>query len=94
MGKMCTVLWDTGAQISLLTHQNSKEAGFKVCPASIQISGVGAGSKMKSKVQYRVLLKKIDGSVAEFRPYGIDKITGYAESMYLSKAKSTFPAMH
>jgi hypothetical protein len=53
-----------------------KEASFKGCPASIQISGVGSGNKKKSKVQYRVLLKKIDGSVAEFRPYGVNKITG------------------
>jgi hypothetical protein len=37
-----------------------KEAGFKGRPASIQISSVGSGSKKKSKVQYRVLLRKID----------------------------------
>ncbi len=28
-GKTCTVLWDTGAQISLITYQYVKEAGFK-----------------------------------------------------------------
>jgi hypothetical protein len=27
-GKMCTVLWDTGAQISPVTHLCVKEAGF------------------------------------------------------------------
>jgi hypothetical protein len=43
--RMCTVLWDTGAQISLRTHQYAREAGFKGRPASIQISGVGVGSK-------------------------------------------------
>jgi hypothetical protein len=37
--------------------------------------------------------KKIDRSLAEFRPYGVDKITGDAASMDLSKAKSTFPAV-
>jgi hypothetical protein len=57
-GEMCTVLWDTGAQISLVTHQYVKEAGFKGRPASIWISGVGMGNKNKSKVQYRVLLRK------------------------------------
>jgi hypothetical protein len=71
-GEMCTVLWDTGAQISLVTHQYAKEAGFKGRPASIRISGVGTGNKNKSKVQYRVLLRKIDGSLAEFTPYGAE----------------------
>jgi hypothetical protein len=37
---------------------------------------VGTGSKNKSKVQYRVLLRKRDGSLAEFTLYGVDKITG------------------
>ncbi len=44
-------------------------------------------------MQYRVLLKKIDGSVAEFRPYGVNKITGDAIIMDLSKAKTTFPTV-
>jgi hypothetical protein len=59
-GKSCTVRWDTGAQISLITHQQAKEAGFKDRPASIQVSGVGSGNKNKLRVQYRTLLGKID----------------------------------
>jgi hypothetical protein len=47
-GEMCTVLRDTGAQIFLVTHQYTKEAGFKGCRASIRISGVGTGNKNKS----------------------------------------------
>ncbi len=65
-GRVCTVLWDTGAQISLVTHQYARDAGFKGCPASIQISGVGTGNKNRSRIQYRVLLKKRDRSVVEF----------------------------
>ncbi len=57
-GEMCTVRWDTGAQISLVTHQYAREAGFKGHPASIRISGVGTGNKNKSKVQYRALLRR------------------------------------
>jgi hypothetical protein len=85
-----TVLWDTGAQISLVAHQYAKEAGFKGLPASIRISGVGTGNKNKSRVQYRVLLRKTDGSPAEFTPYGVEKITGDAVKMDLEKAKTLF----
>ncbi len=60
--KPWTVLWDTGAQILLIIHQYAKEVG----PASIQISGVRSKSKKKLKVQYRVLLRKIDGLLVEF----------------------------
>jgi hypothetical protein len=91
-GEMCTVLRDTGAQISLVTHQYAREAGFKGRPASIRISGVGTGNKNKSKVQYRVLLRKRDGSIAEFTPFGVERITGDAVRMNLDKAKALFPS--
>jgi hypothetical protein len=44
-------------------------------------------------VQYRVLLRKRDGSLAEFTPYGVEKITGDAVRMDLGKAKALFPAV-
>jgi hypothetical protein len=34
-GGECTVLWDSGAQVSLVTHEYAREAGFKRRPASI-----------------------------------------------------------
>jgi hypothetical protein len=89
-GEMCSILWDTGAQISLVTHQYAKEAGFKGRPASIRISGVGTGNKNKSKVQYRVLLRKRDGSIAKFTLYGVERITGDAIRMNLDKVKHCF----
>jgi hypothetical protein len=88
---MCTVLWDAGAQISLVTHQYAKEAGFRKRYASIQILGVGAGNKNESNVQYKALLRRRDGSIAESTPYGVDKITGDAISMNLDKARALFP---
>jgi hypothetical protein len=91
-GEMCTVLWDTGAQISLVTHRYAREAGFKSRPASIQISGVGTGEKNKSKVQYRALLRRRDGSIAEFTPCGVEEITGDAIRMNLNKARALFPS--
>ncbi len=75
-GKVCTVLWDTGAQILLVTQQYAREAGFSGRPTSIRISGLGLGNKNRSKVQYRVLLRKRDGGVAEFTPYGVEKSLG------------------
>jgi hypothetical protein len=92
-GEMCTVLWDTGAQISLVTHQYAREASFKGRPAFIRISGVGAGNKNKLRVQYRVLLRKRDGGMAEFTPFGVEKIIGDAVGMDLGKAKELFPAV-
>jgi hypothetical protein len=91
-GGECTVLWDSGAQVSLVTHQYAKEAGFGRRPASIQITGVGAGSGGESSVQYKALLRRRDGSIAEITPYGVDKITGNATSLNLGKAKALFPS--
>ncbi len=90
-GGECTVLWDSGAQISLVTHQYAEKAGFGRRPTSIRITGVGAGGGGESNLQYRALLRRRDGSIAEIKPYGVDKITGNASSLNLSKAKALFP---
>jgi hypothetical protein len=92
-GGECIVLWDSGAQVSLVTHEYARGAGFKRRPASIRITGVGAGSGGESSVQYKALLRRRDGSIAEILPYGVDRITGNAVSLNLSKAKSLFPSV-
>jgi hypothetical protein len=90
-GGECTVLWDSGAQISLVTHQYAEEDRFGRRPAFIQITGVGAGGKKESNIQYRALLRRRDGSIAEFKPYGVNRITRNTISMNLDKAKALFP---
>ncbi len=79
--------------MSLVTHEYARGAGFKRRPASIRITGVGAGSGGESSVQYKALLRRRDGSIAEILPYGVDRITGNAISLNLSKAKTLFPSV-
>jgi hypothetical protein len=43
-GGECIVLWDSGAQVSLVTHEYARGAGLRRRPASIRITGVGEGS--------------------------------------------------
>ncbi len=38
-------------------------------------------------------MRRRDGSIAEILPYGVDKITGNATSLNLSKAKGLFPSV-
>jgi hypothetical protein len=64
---------------------------MKGCTASMQITGVDQGGKNKSQIQYKVLLHQIDGSLAEFRPYGVNQITSDAVRLDLLKAKDLFP---
>jgi hypothetical protein len=79
--------------VSLVTHEYARGAGFRRRPPSIRITGVGAGSGGESGVQYKALLRRRDGSIAEILPYGVDKITGNAASLNLSKAKALFPSV-
>ncbi len=44
-------------------------------------------------MQYKALLRRRDGSIAEILPYEVDKITGNAASLNLSKAKAFFPSV-
>jgi hypothetical protein len=82
-----------GAQVLLVTHEYARGAGLRRRPASIQITGMGAGRGGESSVQYKALLRRRDGSVAEILPYGVDRITGNATSLNLSKAKALFPSV-
>jgi hypothetical protein len=75
-GGECIVLWDSGAQVSLVTHEYARGARLRRRPASILITGVGAGSGGESCVQYKALLRRRDGSIAEILPYGVDRIMG------------------
>ncbi len=43
-------------------------------------------------MQYKALLRRKDGSIAEITPYGVDKITGNATSLNLGKAKALLPS--
>jgi hypothetical protein len=90
-GGQCTVLWDPGAQVSLVTHDYARRAGLGNWPAAIRITGVGASSGGDSSVQYQALLRRRDGTTAMILPYGVEKITGNATSLDLSKAKALFP---
>jgi hypothetical protein len=79
--------------VSLVTHEYARGAGLRRRPASIRITGVGAGSGGESSVQYKALLRRRDGSIAEILPYRVDRITGNAASLNLSKAKTLFPSV-
>ncbi len=44
-------------------------------------------------MQYKSLLRRRDGSIAEILPYGVDRITGNVTSLNLNKAEALFPAV-
>jgi hypothetical protein len=50
-----------GSRFLLITNQHAKEAGYKSRSASLQMSGLRSGSKKKAKIQYRALMRKMDG---------------------------------
>ncbi len=51
-GKLCTVLWDTGAQFSLIMHQYAREAGLKVVLHQFksQVSGLEVRRDQKCNI--------------------------------------------
>jgi hypothetical protein len=68
----CTVLWDTGAQISLITHEYAKEAGFKAlccwveptpavffCSLRKKNNGTITNTKIKSNKEIKSDYKKL-----------------------------------
>jgi hypothetical protein len=50
-----------------------RKQGRKVIFGRLQESDLEA--KRRPKIQYRILLGKIDGTLVKFKPYGVDKET-------------------
>jgi hypothetical protein len=75
----CIVLWGT------LGHR---------CPFSPNNMQVVQDTRDTPQIPYRVSLRWADGSLAEFRPHGVDQITSNATSLNISKARAAFPHRH
>jgi len=73
-------MWDNRTSLSFITNSKAKDENLR--GTTVQLSIVKVGDKVEKIVSQKYLLDLIDlqGKVAQFKLYGIDRITTDIES--------------
>jgi len=91
-GEPCVTFWDTGSQVTLMTHGAAKGLGLKPIPGPpLNLMGVGNGQRSRSSVRYKVPLVDTGGRMVEVAAYGMSHIMDPLEETDLRLMRAAFP---
>ncbi len=91
-GEPCVTFWDTGSQVTLMTHGAAKGLGLKPIPGPpLNLMGVGNGQRTRSSVRYKVPLVDTGGRTVEVAAYGMSHIMDPLEETDLPLMRAVFP---
>lgn len=86
------VLWDSGSNVSLITHQKAKELGLKGRDIHISIAKVGNSLETVASKEYAVNVVDMNGVEWKSIACGIDEITAPADEVDMSVVSRLFPS--
>ena len=69
------VMWDSGAQVTMITFRKAKELDLSGVRSNITIVKIGGEKQLVESRLYEVPLHDTKGNVEMFRAYGIDQIS-------------------
>ncbi len=91
-GRPCITFWDTGSQVTLITHEAAKDMGLKPIPGPpLNLMGVGNSQKTRSTVRYKIPLVDTGGRTVEVAAYGIGHIMDLLETIDPRQMRAVFP---
>ena len=70
-----TVLWDPGANISLITHRAASKLGLQGMPTTLSVTGVGNRTEWLKSKYFKVELQDKRGRTHRIGAYGMDEVT-------------------
>ena len=73
--KFLSCLWDSAADVSLITFTKAKRLGLRGLPGTLSITGAGGVKTYIHTFEYKISLIDKEGGVEELIVYGIEKIT-------------------
>ena len=85
------VMWDSGANISLITHLAAARLGLRGDKVTLSIIKVGNDSTSFPTEEYKVPLLDLAGETWTVSAYGIDEITANLQQVDIQDIKSRFP---
>jgi hypothetical protein len=91
-GKSCVAFWDTGSQVTLITHKTAKEMGLKpIQGPPLNLMGVGDNQKTRSTVRHKIPLVDTGGRTVEVAAYAINHIMDPLEAVDPTLMRAVFP---
>jgi hypothetical protein len=91
-GEPCITFWDTGSQVTLMTHGAAKGMGLKPIPGPpLNLMGVGNGQRTRSTVRYKVPMVDTGGRTVEVAAYGMSHIMDPLKKIDLRLMRAVFP---
>ena len=88
-----SVLWDSGASISLVTFKAANQLGLKGNAVNLSIFKVGGQVEDLSSFRYVLPLTDVYGNIFKIHVYGIDKISNSVQSIDDSVIFQKFPEL-
>jgi len=79
------VLWDSGAQVSLITQRKARELGLSGTNTSITIVKIGNVKETVNSHIYEVPIVDRNGEIEMFRAYGIPQISSEIEAIQIDE---------
>ena len=85
------VVWDSGAEHSLITHRKARELGLSGKPVSGPMTGVGNKVHWVTSKEYRVTITDLNGENHDIYCIGMDEIAGKIAEVDLGQISKLFP---
>ena len=86
-----TVLWDSGASLSLITNRKAKELKLPGKATSLLLTKVGACTEIIPSFEYNVPLRQKNGAVTFIKAFGIEEISSKIKEVDIHQVKHLFP---
>ena len=91
VGQDLTVLWDSGASVSLITFKAAKQLALKGKGMNLSVLKVGGEVERLSSFKYVLPLTDKHGNIININVYGIDKISNSVNSIDNGEICREFP---
>jgi hypothetical protein len=91
-GAPSLVFWDTGSQVTLVTHKVARAMGLPASPGSpLRLEGIGDGHCPKAATRFKVPLVDTCGRVITMTAYGVDNIMSPLGGGDITLMREAFP---
>ena len=85
-----TVLWDSGAQLCLITFRKARELGIRGRPTQLSLTKVGAVEERVPSYVYDVPLVDKSGNITNIKAYGINEISSEIQCIDVAQVVHLF----
>ena len=89
--KHVTILWDSGSDVSLITHKAAARLDIRGRDVDVSIVGVGNNAVILKSKEYSIPLVDLEGKLHNVCAFGMDEITSSVRHICMEQIAARFP---